>query len=83
MGFTVNMGNVLGRVVCVLGLCVVLGSATSLTAQEVYLCMGPKSSAYHLTPNCRGLRNCSTQLKKMSEKEAVSKGRHACRFCCR
>lgn len=77
------MKKVLSRIVYVIGFCVVLGLATSLTAQEVYLCMGPKGSAYHLTPNCRGLKNCSTQLKKMSEKEAVSKGRHACRFCCR
>lgn len=77
------MKKVLSCVVYIIGLCVVAGSTVSLMAQEVYLCMGPKSSAYHLTPNCRGLRNCSTQLKKMSEKEAVSKGRHACGFCCR
>ncbi len=63
------MKKVLSRIVYVIGFCVVLDSATSLTAQEVYLCMGPKSSAYHLTPNCRGLKNCSTQLKKCQKKK--------------
>ena len=52
--------------------------------EEVYICMGPKSACYHKTPNCRGLRNCSTSIKKVTLKEAKEvHHRRACGICCR
>lgn len=47
----------------------------------VYICNGPDSYAYHAHPSCGGLNNCSTQIYKVSQSEAVNKGRRACRRC--
>lgn len=49
-------------------------------SRTVYLCMGPMSKAYHLNPNCRGLDRCSTEIKEVSESQAISMGRHLCGY---
>lgn len=43
----------------------ILGFET-MKKDSVYLCMGNYSHAYHKYPNCKGLHNCSTSLKKVS-----------------
>ncbi len=40
---------------------------------SVYLCMGNYSKAYHQTKYCKGLRHCSTDLKKVSLYDATHK----------
>lgn len=48
----------------------------------VYICMGPRSECYHKTQSCRGLRNCSTSIKKVTVSEAKTKyHRRACGIC--
>jgi hypothetical protein len=32
--------------------------------ERVYLCQGQESVKYHSISNCRGLNNCSTQMKE-------------------
>ena len=48
---------------------------------SVYLCMGPRSQVYHKTQYCRGLKHCSTELKKVSLDDAINKyHRRLCGF---
>jgi hypothetical protein len=47
----------------------------------VYICNGPKSYAFHAHPRCSGLNNCSTQIYKMNESDAMNRGRSACLKC--
>ncbi|ATL46737.1 hypothetical protein COR50_05870 [Chitinophaga caeni] len=44
----------------------------------VYICNGKYSKKYHLVEKCRGLRNCSTKIEKVSLGEAKDKGRTLC-----
>jgi hypothetical protein len=41
------------------------------TTATVYVCKGPSSKKYHITRDCSGLRNCSTNIYKVSLKEAT------------
>ena len=34
--------------------------------KDVYICKGPKAKKYHYNKNCRGLKNCSTAVYKIS-----------------
>jgi hypothetical protein len=51
-----------------------------LSASTVYICIGPKSTKYHLKEDCRGLKNCSTKVEKVTLKDAQDKGRTLCGF---
>lgn len=57
--------------------------ALSLTANadNVYLCSGPKSRAFHTNPYCMGLKSCSTKLTATSRERAIKLKRRPCRFC--
>ena len=44
----------------------------------VYVCNGPSSKRYHYSQNCRGLRNCSTDLERTTIAEARRRGRTLC-----
>lgn len=46
--------------------------------REVYICTGPKSKRYHYKKSCRGLKKCSTDIYKVSIKEAKEEGRTLC-----
>jgi hypothetical protein len=46
----------------------------------VYICQGPHSKVYHKSQNCKGLNNCSTDLKTITVQEAQIMGRRACRI---
>lgn len=50
------------------------------SSTRVYICNGPKSKKYHLTENCRGLKNCSTEIEKVSVEDAKKKGRTLCGY---
>jgi hypothetical protein len=43
----------------------------TFATDEVYVCNGPKSEKYHYSKTCRGLRNCSTDIEKVSLKKAT------------
>ncbi|TRZ46468.1 hypothetical protein DMZ48_02285 [Robertkochia solimangrovi] len=45
---------------------------------KVYICKGPSSKKYHLTPKCRGLSNCSTKVYETTLKEARELKRTLC-----
>lgn len=67
---------------------VVVGSVSAMHHTEadaeatyVYICTGPKSTVYHKTDKCRGLKNCSTSVKKVTVQEAEKMGRRACKIC--
>ena len=55
-------------------------SSNEVSETYVYICKGSNSYAYHYSPNCRGLRRCSTDLEKLTIKEAVGKGRKLCGY---
>ncbi len=49
--------------------------------QTVYVCTGPKSKRFHSSQSCRGLRNCSGQVVKMSKTDAQKAGYTPCKIC--
>jgi hypothetical protein len=54
---------------------------TSFIPQNnVFVCTGPKSKVYHKARNCKGLRNCSTDLSSVSIARAKNMGRRACKI---
>lgn len=55
-------------------------SSNEVSETYVYICKGPNSTAYHYSPHCRGLTQCSTDLEKLTVKEAVEKGRKLCDY---
>ena len=82
--------NYMKKVLFSIALLVGLSSATygviqgeSENAPKVYICQGSKSVCYHVTPDCYGLRKCSTQLKEISLDEAKKMGRRPCKVCCK
>ena len=55
-------------------------SSNEVSETYVYICKEPNSTAYHYSPHCRGLRQYSTDLEKLTVKEAVEKGRKLCGY---
>jgi Na+-transporting NADH:ubiquinone oxidoreductase subunit NqrB len=53
----------------------------SQAEQMVYICTGGSSKKYHANKNCRGLKNCSGQIRQISVKKAIDMGRTACKIC--
>ena len=53
----------------------------NIKTDSVYLCMGHYSHAYHISQYCKGLRNCSTPLKKVPLSVAIKMNRHKCGYC--
>ena len=48
----------------------------------VWICKGPYSKAYHSSPDCEGLKKCSTDIFEVSLKEAKDElNRRPCRYC--
>lgn len=47
----------------------------------VYICTGPQSKRYHKTPDCRGLRSCSKEIKEVTLEYAKKIGRTPCGYC--
>ncbi len=49
--------------------------------RDAYICTGPTAYAYHKTNNCKGLRRCTGEIKKISIKQAKKENRKACKLC--
>ena len=50
--------------------------------QEVYICTGRYSKAYHKNKSCKGIKWCKRKVKKVTVKEArVIYNRHQCSHC--
>lgn len=54
--------------------------AFSFSETEVYICKGPQSKKYHYTKDCQGLRNCSTDIYKVTLSEAKELKRTLCGY---
>lgn len=50
-------------------------------SDDVYLCTGPQSHAYHTKSDCYGLLRCSGDIIEMPLDSALARGRHRCKFC--
>lgn len=48
---------------------------------SVWICMGPGSRRYHISPSCRGFNNCTTNAYKVTLSKAQSMGRTPCGWC--
>ena len=49
--------------------------------QEVWICLGKSSHAYHSTDECYGIQACKGRKEKVSLDEAISMGRTPCHYC--
>ena len=47
---------------------------------SVYICKGPYSKRYHLDKKCTGLRNCSTDIYRVTLDEAKKMNRTLCGY---
>lgn len=47
----------------------------------VYVCTGPNAKKYHSTSECRGLKNCSKEVKTVTLSYALEKGKTKCGIC--
>ncbi len=56
-----------------------ISEATKSKSDYVYICTGPKATAYHRTPDCKGLNKCSGNVVKVSRSKA--KHRSPCKIC--
>ena len=52
-----------------------------INAQVAYVCSRSTKSKFHLNPECRGLKNCGSPVKKTTVAYMQSKGRLACKIC--
>ena len=48
--------------------------------KSVFICKGKSSERYHLEKNCRGLKNCSTDIAVVTLEEARKIGRTLCKW---
>ena len=57
-------------------------TATPHRVVYVYLCDSETAHVYHSTKDCRGLRNCTHKIIKVTLDDAVNKyNRRACKIC--
>jgi len=47
---------------------------------KVYICISAKAYAYHYSLNCRGIKQCTHEVKEISIKEALKLGKKACGY---
>ena len=55
--------------------------AANENSNTVYICTGPQSKRYHKTADCRGLRSCSKEIRKVTLEYAKKIGRTPCGYC--
>jgi len=48
--------------------------------KTVYICTGPHAKVYHSTTKCKGLENCSKEVKVVSY-DSIKGKRRACKLC--
>lgn len=56
-------------------------SVMSSSETTVYICTGKYAKTYHSTTKCRGLGNCQSSVKAVTQTSAVKAGRRACKVC--
>jgi len=57
-------------------------SAQSPSQKDVYICMGKTAYAYHKTDDCRGIKNCKDEIKKVTYIYATETlKRKPCGYC--
>lgn len=49
--------------------------------QEVWICLGRSSHAYHSTDECYGIQACRGEIEQVSLEEALDMGRTPCHYC--
>ena len=88
-----KIGSVSTAIVVVLSLCSCVSKhkdnsvrndscAAELTEEIVYVCTGPKATAYHYDDYCPGLSRCSRSVEAMTMREAEEElGRTKCGIC--
>ena len=47
----------------------------------VWICNSKTANHYHSHEDCRGLKNCKSEIKKVTLKYALSINRKACKIC--
>ena len=56
-------------------------NATELKPGEVYVVNSETAKSYHNSKNCVSLKNARHRIKKITEEEAISKGKKPCKRC--
>lgn len=52
---------------------------TSFTAdKDVYLCQSKNAKRYHFDKDCQGLKNCKSEIVKVTLSEAQKQGKTIC-----
>ena len=62
-------------------LCAAAAQSFAAGTANVYICTGPQSKRYHIRSDCRGLENCSKEIKCVTVAYAESIGRTPCGWC--
>lgn len=52
-----------------------------VAGDSVYVCTGPHARRYHKFASCKGLRNCSREIKKISLEQAKKLHKTPCHIC--
>ncbi len=52
-----------------------------VASDSVYVCTGPHARRYHKSASCKGLRNCSREIKKISLEQAKKLHKTPCHIC--
>jgi hypothetical protein len=63
------------------GFLFVLTNSFIVPDEKVYVCDSEKSVAYHCKEDCSGLKRCKQTVIYITKKEAVKKGKRACKIC--
>ena len=61
-----------------LSLSIFFNAVISKGPGEVYICNNHKTDKYHLSPTCKGLRNCQFKIVKISAQSAKNKKMSLC-----
>jgi hypothetical protein len=64
-------------------ICIVISTwlvCAGFQSSKVYICMSASSYAYHYTLECRGIKQCTHEVKSISIKEAMDLGRKECGY---
>jgi hypothetical protein len=54
-----------------------------VAGDNVYICTGPHARRYHKSATCKGLRNCSCEIKQVSLEKAKKMHKTPCHICCK
>lgn len=71
------------KIICTLLILISTSLCNPVAPEEVYICISPTAIAYHKSKtNCKGIRACTHDIKKVSKEDAIKKFKYrACRLC--